>query len=152
MAFESLLGNERIKQNLSSAAHKNRFAHFYLICGPKGSGIAIMIDIASGILSGGGFGNHLTGLYEMTGPQGVGHFMGAIDVSHFTDLETFKQKVSQMSAEIKALKKAPGVEEILMPGDLEANKRAVNEANGIELPEPVYQELVNLGAPHGLTL
>lgn len=120
--------------------------------GPKGSGIAIMIDIASGILSGGGFGNHLTGLYEMTGPQGVGHFMGAIDVSHFTDLETFKQKVSQMSAEIKALKKAPGVEEILMPGDLEANKRAVNEANGIELPEPVYQELVNLGAPHGLTL
>ena len=57
-----------------------------------------------------------------------------------------------MSAEIKALKKAPGVEEILMPGDLEANKRAVNEANGIELPEPVYQELVNLGAPHGLTL
>ena len=120
--------------------------------GPKGSGIAIMIDIASGILSGGGFGNHLTGLYEMTGPQGVGHFMGAIDVSHFTDLETFKQKVSQMSAEIKALKKAPGVEEILMPGDLEANKRAVNEANGIELPEPVYQELVNLGAPHGLSL
>ena len=38
MAFESLLGNERIKQNLSAAASKNRFAHFYLISGPKGSG------------------------------------------------------------------------------------------------------------------
>ena len=38
MAFERLLGNERIKQNLSAAAAKNRFAHFYLICGPKGSG------------------------------------------------------------------------------------------------------------------
>ena len=38
MAFESLLGNERIRQNLSAAAHKNRFAHFYLISGPKGSG------------------------------------------------------------------------------------------------------------------
>jgi len=38
MAFESLLGNERIKQNLTAAAHKNRFAHFYLISGPKGSG------------------------------------------------------------------------------------------------------------------
>ena len=33
----------------------------------------------------------------MTGPQGVGHFMGAIDVSHFTDLETFKEKVGFMS-------------------------------------------------------
>ena len=38
MAFESLLGNERIKQNLIASAHKNRFAHFYLICGPQGSG------------------------------------------------------------------------------------------------------------------
>ena len=38
MAFESLLGNARIKQNLTAAAHKNRFAHFYLISGPKGSG------------------------------------------------------------------------------------------------------------------
>ena len=38
MAFESLLGNERIKQNLTAAARKNRFAHFYLISGPKGSG------------------------------------------------------------------------------------------------------------------
>ena len=38
MAFESLLGNERLKQNLISAARKNRFAHFYLISGPKGSG------------------------------------------------------------------------------------------------------------------
>ena len=38
MAFESLLGNERIKQNLTAAAHKNRFAHFYLISGPRGSG------------------------------------------------------------------------------------------------------------------
>ena len=38
MAFESLLGNERIKQNLAAAARKNRFAHFYLISGPKGSG------------------------------------------------------------------------------------------------------------------
>ena len=96
--------------------------------GPKGSGIAIMIDIASGILSGGGFGNHLTGLY------------------------TFKEKVSEMSAEIKALKKAPGVQEILMPGDLEANKRAANEANGIEVEEPVYQELLKLGKPYGLSL
>lgn len=38
MAFESLLGNMRVKQNLSAAAAKDRFAHFYLISGPKGSG------------------------------------------------------------------------------------------------------------------
>ena len=38
MGFDSLLGNERIKQNLSSAFEKNRVSHFYLISGPAGSG------------------------------------------------------------------------------------------------------------------
>ena len=38
MALESLLGNERLKQNLSAALVKDRFSHFYLISGPAGSG------------------------------------------------------------------------------------------------------------------
>ena len=38
MAFESLLGNERLKQNLSESLAKNHIAHFYLISGPEGSG------------------------------------------------------------------------------------------------------------------
>ena len=49
MAFDSLLGNGRIKQNLSAAAAKNRFAHFYLISGPKGSGkhtLARLLSVA----------------------------------------------------------------------------------------------------------
>ena len=38
MAFESLLGNERLKQNLSESLAKGHIAHFYLISGPEGSG------------------------------------------------------------------------------------------------------------------
>ena len=38
MAFESLLGNERLKQNLLESLAKNHIAHFYLISGPEGSG------------------------------------------------------------------------------------------------------------------
>ena len=38
MGFEQLLGNARLKQNLAQAASKNRFSHFYMICGPEGSG------------------------------------------------------------------------------------------------------------------
>lgn len=38
MGFEGLLGNERLKENLTNAAAKGRFSHFYLICGPAGSG------------------------------------------------------------------------------------------------------------------
>ena len=38
MAFASLLGNNRLKQNLSESLAKNHIAHFYLISGPEGSG------------------------------------------------------------------------------------------------------------------
>lgn len=38
MGFESLLGNDRLKENLGAAAARGRFSHFYLISGPVGSG------------------------------------------------------------------------------------------------------------------
>ena len=50
MAFESLLGNARIKQNLSAAAAKNRFAHFYLISGPRGSGKHTLAKLLAGAM------------------------------------------------------------------------------------------------------
>lgn len=38
MSFSSLLGNQRIKDNLTAALRQGKLAHFYLICGPEGSG------------------------------------------------------------------------------------------------------------------
>ena len=38
MGFETLLGNERLKENLRSPISRGRVSHFYLISGPEGSG------------------------------------------------------------------------------------------------------------------
>lgn len=38
MAFEALLGNDRLKENLTVSLRKGRISHFYLISGPAGSG------------------------------------------------------------------------------------------------------------------
>ena len=38
MGFDTLLGNDRLKQNLISSLQKGRISHFYLISGPDGSG------------------------------------------------------------------------------------------------------------------
>ena len=38
MGFDALLGNERLKDNLSSSINRGRISHFYLISGPTGSG------------------------------------------------------------------------------------------------------------------
>lgn len=122
------------------------------IGGPKGSGLAIMVDVLSGVLSGAGYGPHLHDLYEFDAPQGVGHFLGAIDISRFLDPAVFKANLSQMVREIKGLRKVEGVEEILLPGERAARSAEVRLEDGIEVPDPVYEELVELGRPYGLTL
>ena len=38
MSFDTLLGNERLKENLISSLSRGRVSHFYLISGPEGSG------------------------------------------------------------------------------------------------------------------
>jgi len=54
MAFETLLGNDRLKQNLSESLAKNHISHFYLISGPQGSGKhTLAAQLATAILCGG---------------------------------------------------------------------------------------------------
>ena len=38
MAFETLLGNRQLKQNLAGSLARGHISHFYLISGPRGSG------------------------------------------------------------------------------------------------------------------
>ncbi len=131
---------------------KGRKGSLIPIGGPKGSGMAIVVDILSGILSGAGYGPHLHDLYEFDAPQGVGHFLGAIDIAHFIDLDTFKSTLSTMIKEIKGLQTASGFDEIRLPGERSLTLIEKNRRDGIELPEPVYQELLEIGSPYGLKL
>ena len=122
------------------------------IGGPKGSGMAIMVEVLSGILSGAGYASQLHDLYEFDAPQGVGHFVGAVDVSHFIDLQVFKSMLANMTREIKNLKLADGFDEILLPGERGLRCAQKSLAEGIEVPPTVYEELQKLGEPYGLSL
>ena len=116
------------------------------IGGPKGYGLSLFVDILCGILSGAQFGPHLNNMWnDFVNPQNIGHFFCAIDISKFTDLETFKKRLGQMIAEIKALPKNEGVTELFMPGEIESRRRAERKANGIPMEDVVYEELRELG-------
>ena len=47
MPFSSLLGNQRIKDNLTAALRQGKLAHFYLISGPAGSGKRTLAKLLS---------------------------------------------------------------------------------------------------------
>ena len=47
MGFESLLGNDRLKQNLAASIGRGHISHFYLISGPRGSGKRTLAKLLS---------------------------------------------------------------------------------------------------------
>jgi len=121
------------------------------IGGPKGYGIAMFVDILSGILSGAMFGPHINNMWsDFENPQNVGHFFIVADISKFVDIDEFKTRVGQMIGEVKALPKNPGVEEILLPGEIEQRLRKERKQKGLEISEVVYEELKSLGTKYGV--
>jgi LDH2 family malate/lactate/ureidoglycolate dehydrogenase len=114
--------------------------------GYKGYGLALMIDILSGVLSGAAFGTSVVDYYaEPEKPEEVGHFFMAIDVARLMPLELFEARVAQMVSEIRACQPAEGVQRIYVPGEIEAETAARRRREGIPLPDDVLRDLRALG-------
>ncbi len=121
--------------------------------GPKGYAISMFIDILCGVLTGAGFGKYVNNMYEnWVEPQNVGHFFIGIDISKFMPIEEFKDRIDQYFVEIKAEPTAPGVDEILIPGEIEFRCTQERMKHGIELPDKVEQELRRWGERYKLNL
>ncbi len=121
--------------------------------GPKGYGIALMIEIASGILSGAGFGPRVGDLYEdFSKPQNVASFMQLTRIEAFMPEEEFSRRMELLISEIKASQPAQGIEEILVPGELEARTAQKRQQEGIPLAGNTYDALQKLGEVYGVSL
>lgn len=123
------------------------------MAGAKGYGIALFIDIICGVLTGAGFGRYVNNMYEnWNEPQNVGHLFIAFDIKSFIPTELFKERVDRYIEEIKAEPKAPGVEEIYIPGELEHRCTLDRMKNGIVLPALVEKELSSWGERYGFDM
>lgn len=113
--------------------------------GHKGYGIALMIDILSGILSGAGYGPHLGPLWNNAETyQNLGFFLLAIDIASFRNIEDFKRQIDQMIDEIKASGNAPNTDELLVPGEIEFRNEQYNRKHGILVGAGVMHDLDEL--------
>jgi len=58
----------------------------------------------------------------------------ALNIACFTDLKEYKARVDDLIDSIKALPKADGFDEILMPGELEERRCVERMTTGIPIP------------------
>lgn len=115
----------------------------------KGFGLAMMMDILAGVLSGAGFGPSVTGLDE-PGYLHVGHFFLALDIAAFMDVEEFLDRMEAFTEHIHSSPTRQGVERVLVPGQLEAETTEQHRRTGVPYPRHVYDRLLEIAADAGL--
>jgi len=118
-----------------------------ILRGYKGYGLAVVVDILSGILSGSGFGAAAGGKDR---PARIGHFFMAINIGSFRPLDEFKRDMATLLAELKHAPKADGQERIYVAGEKEFELEAEYRAKGIPLMDEVVSGLVQAGNEVGI--
>lgn len=111
------------------------------IAGPKGYGLALMIDLLCGLLSGSKYGRDLLTFHKPLGPTGVGATFIAIDISRFMPRNRFETLSSEYAHAIRNSKKAKGVDRIFLPGEIEAESEVLSRAQGVEVDSQIVEKI-----------
>jgi LDH2 family malate/lactate/ureidoglycolate dehydrogenase len=111
------------------------------IGGFKGTGLAMIMGILSSMLSGAAYGTELGDMESGPKPGEDGHFFMALRVSAFTDPDHFKARVDAAIREIHNARRAPDVQRIYAPGELEALRRDEYAQRGIPLNAMTLDDL-----------
>lgn len=116
----------------------------------KGYAIAVMMDVLSGILSGGQFGADIVSPNVPEGQSGAGHLAIALNIEAFRPLSAFCKDMERLVEAIKSGPRAPGINEICYPGELEALADTHHRTVGVGLPGETITELNSLARDLGI--
>jgi len=113
--------------------------------GYKGSGLAVIVEILCGLLTGLGFG------VEPSGRHNDGCFMAVFKVEAFRHLADFKREVAELARYLKDTPPAEGFTGVLYPGEIEHLRAVERRQNGVEVEDVTWRKLQTLAQKYGLT-
>lgn len=121
------------------------------MAGYKGYGLAVLVEVLCGILTGSCFLSGVPGWINESGiAADQGHAFIAIDVNTIMPIDAFKARMDAMIREIKGAPKAAGVERIYLPGEMEWERRDAALQRGLQLPDYVLTNLLGLAEDVGM--
>lgn len=110
--------------------------------GHKGYGLAMMVEMLSGVLAGAGMLSGVNSWNTVPGRDAdTGHFFLTINPAFFGGLDNFVKRMESVIDELKSSTKADGVDKIYYPGELEFISEAKANDQGIDLPDASAAEL-----------
>jgi L-2-hydroxycarboxylate dehydrogenase (NAD+) len=114
------------------------------IAGFRGSGLAWMVDILSGVLTGGNHAGRVKDPFtDFSGPQNVGHLFFVLKPNLFVG-NSFNERIKDNIKTIKKLPRVKGVKEILYPGQNKFNRYKNNLKKEIKITKNILEDLNSL--------
>lgn len=112
------------------------------IGGPKGYGLSLIFGLLAGTLNGAAFGKDVVDFNaDPKATTNTGHFVIALDIAAFADVDAFKRQIDGVWDEMKSSALLPGVEGIRLPGERLSATSSEHLANGIAIPEALGARL-----------
>ncbi|HHW01160.1 MAG TPA: Ldh family oxidoreductase [Clostridiaceae bacterium] len=121
--------------------------------GYKGYGYATAVEILSAALQSGSYLKGLLG-YDEKGnpaPYHLGHFFIAIDISAFTELDSFKKITGDILRSLRNSKKAPGCERIYTAWEKEYIAYCERRNKGVPVTKALQKDVIQMKKELGLT-
>ena len=119
--------------------------------GPKGSALAMMVDILGGVMSGSAFAGDIRDMnVDFEAPQDVGHFFMSWKIEAFLPLAEFTARMETLIGRLKGLKPAAGLTEVMYPGEIEALAEQRNRTAGVPVKPEIAAGLRELGDSVGV--
>ena len=113
------------------------------IAGFRGSGLAWMVDILSGVLTGGNHAGRVKDPFDdFTGPQNIGHLFIAFKPNLF--VSDYNKRIKNNIKTIKALPKIKGIKEIMYPGQNKFKRFKINSRKKINIPSNIKKDITKL--------
>ncbi len=108
------------------------------LLGHKGYALSVMLDVICGMLSG-------SGVCRDDLPRGAnGVWMYLLDIEQFLPRPEFDVLMETYRNHLKSCRTMPGVEEILLPGELELRRHQQRSADGIAVPDETWRQIGQL--------
>ena len=115
------------------------------IAGFRGSGLAWMVDILSGVFTGGNHGGKVKDPFDdFSGPQNIGHLFFVMKPNLFVG--NYSERIKENIKRIKRLPKIKGVKEILYPGQSKQRRYKKNLNKKINITRNIAEDLKKLNA------
>jgi LDH2 family malate/lactate/ureidoglycolate dehydrogenase len=148
---EALQPGQALDRNGNETTDPSEAAIPLPLGGPKGSGLALLIECLASLLAGSPI---LAEVLERTAESRRHRQNGALialDIARFVEPARFRAEAGRLARAIKALPAQPGTE-VLLPGERGDRAAEKRRREGIPLPPKVHEELAALGRSLGIAL